>query len=98
MRSHIYKKLSLVVSGIALLIGDPRYLRFNVLIREDAEGLPFANVNAKTVLFAQLCKDLNCRSDQAGKPCHQFGRQNKIGDHNATHAVKAFGGNIICDM
>ena len=32
--------------SIAQLTGDPRYLRFNVLIREDAKGLPFTYVNA----------------------------------------------------
>ena len=44
--------------AIAQLTGDPRYLRFNVLIREDAKGLPFTDVitdvNAKAALSPQL--------------------------------------------
>ena len=40
--------------AVAQLIGDPRYLRFNVLIREDAKGSPFTDVNAKTALSPQL--------------------------------------------
>ena len=50
-----------VVSGftqqaIAQLIGDPRYVRFNVLIRQDAIGLPFTitDVNVKAALSPQL--------------------------------------------
>ena len=47
------------VSGLtqqanAQLIGDPRYLRFNVLIREDAKGSPFTDVNTKAALSPQL--------------------------------------------
>ena len=44
----------LTQQAIAQLTGDPRYLRFNVLIREDAKGLPFTDVNAKAVLSPQL--------------------------------------------
>ena len=40
--------------AIAQLTGDSRYLRFNVLIREDAKGLPFTDVNAKAALSPQL--------------------------------------------
>jgi hypothetical protein len=36
--------------AIAQLIGDPRYLRFNVLIREDAKVEPFTDVNVKVAL------------------------------------------------
>ena len=32
------------------LIEDPRYLRFNVLIGENAKGLPFTDVDAKAAL------------------------------------------------
>ena len=39
---------------IAQLTGDPGYLRFNVLIREDAKGLSFTDVNVKTALSPQL--------------------------------------------
>ena len=44
----------LTQQAIAQLIGDPRYLRFNVFIREDANGSPFTDVNAKAVLSPQL--------------------------------------------
>ena len=40
--------------AIAQLIGDPRYLRFNVLIREDAKVEPFTDVNVKVALSPQL--------------------------------------------
>ena len=40
--------------GIAQLTGGPRYLRSNVLIREDAKGAPFVDVNAKAALSSQL--------------------------------------------
>ena len=47
------------VSGLTQqLIGDPRYQRFNVLIREDAKGSPFTDVNAKAALSPQLFEDL----------------------------------------
>ena len=38
----------------AQLMGDPRYLRFNVLIREDVKGLLFTDVNAKAALSPPL--------------------------------------------
>ena len=44
----------LIQQAIAQLIGDPRYLRFKVLIREDAKGSPFTDVNAKAVLSPHL--------------------------------------------
>ena len=44
----------LTQQAIAQLIGDPRYLRFNVLIREDAKSLPFTDVNVKATLSPQL--------------------------------------------
>ena len=44
----------LTQQAIAQLIGDPRYLRFNVLIREDAKGSPFTDVNAKAAFSPQL--------------------------------------------
>ena len=44
----------LTQQAIAQLIGDPRYLRFNVLIREDAKGSPFTDVDAKAALPPQL--------------------------------------------
>ena len=40
----------LTQQAIAQLIGDPRYLRFNVLILKDAKGLPFTDVNVKAAL------------------------------------------------
>ena len=40
--------------AIVQLIGDMRYLQFNVLIREDAKGLPFTDVDAKAALSPQL--------------------------------------------
>ena len=43
--------------AIAQLIGDPRYLRFNVLTREDEKGLPFTDVDAKADLSPRLFKD-----------------------------------------
>ena len=36
------------------LPGDPRYLRFNVFIREDTKGLPFTDIDAKAALSPQL--------------------------------------------
>ena len=44
----------LTQQAIAQLIEDLRYLRFNVLIREDAKGSPFTDVNAKAALSPQL--------------------------------------------
>ena len=44
--------------AIAQLTEDPRYLRFNVLIREDAEGSPYNNVNAKEALSPHFVQDL----------------------------------------
>ena len=44
----------LTQQAVAQLIGDLRYLRFNVLIREDAKGSPFTDVNAKAALSSQL--------------------------------------------
>ena len=45
----------LTQQATAQLIGDPRYLRLNVLVREDAKGLPFTDVNVKSALSPQLC-------------------------------------------
>ena len=47
----------LTQQAIAQLTGDPRYLRFNVLIREDAKGSPFTDVNAKAALSPQLFEE-----------------------------------------
>ena len=45
----------LTQQAIAQLIGDPKvYLWFNVLIREDAKGSPFTDVNAKAALSPKL--------------------------------------------
>ena len=40
--------------AIVQLIEDPRFVRFNVLIREGAKGLPFADVNTKAAYSPQL--------------------------------------------
>ena len=57
--SFINSVLHSLVSGFtqqatAQLVGDLRYLRFNVLIREDANSLPFTNVDAEAALSPQL--------------------------------------------
>ena len=44
----------ILIKAIAQLVGDPRYLRFNVLIQEDAKGSPFTDVNDKAALSPQL--------------------------------------------
>ena len=72
--------------AIAQLIGDPRFLRFNVLIREDAKGLPFL------LMLMQRQPFLNYLKTLSGGPTElepwPFSWENKSGDHNTTHAGK----------
>ena len=44
----------LTQQAIAQLIGDPKYIWFNALIRQDAKDSPFTDVNAKAALSLQL--------------------------------------------
>ena len=57
MLNMVYQVPHSWVSGFtqqanAQLTRDPRYLRFNVLIREDAKGLPFIDVKVKAALLS----------------------------------------------
>ena len=40
--------------AIVQLTGDPRHPRFNVLIRKDARGLLFTDINVRAALSPQL--------------------------------------------